>query len=92
MSTTEGGVFPTAQVSEFISSLENCEWALTRSREAIKSMIAALKEQQQLGAPGATVREETTESNAPVLKIELDNLVHATNPAKEGESDGAKVR
>jgi hypothetical protein len=92
MSTTESGVFPTAQISEFISSLENCEWALTRSREAIKSVIAALKGQQQIAAPGATtVREKTTESNTPVLKIEPDNPANDANPAREGVNDGVKV-
>lgn len=92
MSETGGRFFPELQVSELISSLENCEWALTRTREALKSVTTALKElQQQYDQPEAAVKEETRKPSIPVAKIEFGNVIGLTSPARPGVNNDIKV-
>jgi hypothetical protein len=82
---------PIAQLSEFTSSLENCEWALTRAREAITSVVVGLKEhlrgstlQRLLGAQAAV-------EAGPVVKIEPGSdeidTTSATTPGQNNECE-----
>lgn len=71
MSEPAGGALPAPQLAEVISSLENCEWALTRAREAITSMVAALRGQPQQ-ATESKVKEEDDE-DISFVKTEPDS-------------------
>lgn len=64
-----GSTLPAPHVSEVISSLENCEWALTRARETITSLVTALKQQPRQD-PMAVVKEVVRGEVASIVKTE----------------------
>ena len=89
MSGQDGLGLQAPHLSEFISSLENCEWALTRAREALGSMVGGLRLQLQLQEPQQVAHSKKVDGDGMGVRVKIEH--ESVNVASAESSDGASV-